>query len=116
MFTNTLNLLDECDLTYLHVFPYSARKGTPAARMPQVPMERRKARAQALREAGERRLQAFLGTQVGREISALVEKPGRGRSEHYAPVALTDAIAPAGVVVKARVLSVADGALLAEPI
>jgi threonylcarbamoyladenosine tRNA methylthiotransferase MtaB len=116
MFTNTLNLLEECDLTYLHVFPYSARKGTPAARMPQVPMERRKARAQALREAGEKRLDAFLYTQMGREISALVEKPGRGRSEHYAPVALTDDAAPAGAVVKARVEGVADGALIARPL
>jgi threonylcarbamoyladenosine tRNA methylthiotransferase MtaB len=103
MFINTLNLLDECDLTYLHVFPYSARKGTPAARMPQVPVELRKLRAARLREAGDRRLASYLESRVGSEISALVEKAGEGRCEHYAPVHL-DADAPVGSVVRARVL------------
>jgi threonylcarbamoyladenosine tRNA methylthiotransferase MtaB len=116
MFLNTLNLLDDCGLTWLHIFPYSARKGTPAARMPQVPMERRKARAAALRAAGERRLALFLAGQVGREIAALVEKPGEGRSEHYAQVRLANAAAPVGSVVRAKVTGVADGALVAEPV
>src|ERR1700761_1447641 len=114
MFINTLNLLDECGLTWLHIFPYSARKGTPAARMPQVSMERRKARAAALRAAGEHRLDVFLEGQVGREIAALVEKPGEGRSEHYAPVHLADAATPVGSVVRARVTGVQDGALTAQ--
>lgn len=116
MFINTLNLVDECGLTYLHIFPYSARKGTPAARMPQVPMERRKARAAELRAAGDRRLNLFLAGQIGSEISALVEKPGEGRSEHYAPVRLTDEMAAVGSVVRARVIGVADGALVAQPL
>jgi threonylcarbamoyladenosine tRNA methylthiotransferase MtaB len=103
MFLNTLNLLDECGLTYLHVFPYSARKGTPAARMPQVPVELRKQRAGRLREAGDRRLAAYLESRVGSEVSALVEKPGEGRCEHYAPVHL-NADAPVGSVVRARIL------------
>jgi threonylcarbamoyladenosine tRNA methylthiotransferase MtaB len=114
MFSNTLNLLDDCGLTWLHIFPYSARKGTPAARMPQVPMERRKVRAAALRAAGERRLSLFLENQVGCEIAALVEKPGEGRSEHYAPVHLTDGSAAVGSVVRARVVGVRDGALVAQ--
>ena len=114
MFLNTLNLLDDCGLTWLHIFPYSARKGTPAARMPQVPMERRKARAAALRAAGERRLDMFLADQMGREIAALVEKPGEGRSEHYAQVRLADDTAPVGSVVRARVTGVRDGALTAQ--
>ncbi|HEX4505370.1 MAG TPA: tRNA (N(6)-L-threonylcarbamoyladenosine(37)-C(2))-methylthiotransferase MtaB [Alphaproteobacteria bacterium] len=114
MFANTLNLLDDCGLTWLHIFPYSARKGTPAARMPQVPMERRKARAAALRAAGERRLDLFLVAQVGNEIAALVEKPGEGRSEHYAQVRLADDRAPVGSVVRARVTGVQDGALTAQ--
>ena len=114
MFSNTLNLLDDCGLTWLHIFPYSAREGTPAARMPQVPMERRKARAAALRAAGERRLGLFLAGQVGREIAALVEKPGEGRSEHYAPVHLADAGAPVGSVVRAKVTGLRDGALVAS--
>ena len=114
MFLNTLNLLDDCGLTWLHIFPYSARKGTPAARMPQVPMERRKARAAALRAAGERRLHLFLADQMGREIAALVEKPGEGRSEHYAQVRLADDTAPVGSVVRARVTGVREGALVAQ--
>jgi threonylcarbamoyladenosine tRNA methylthiotransferase MtaB len=116
MFANTLGLVDECSLTWLHIFPYSARKGTPAARMPQVPMERRKARAAELRAAGQRRLDLFLAGQVGRDIAALVEKPGEGRSEHYAPVHLADDRAPVGSVVRARVTGVRDGALMARPL
>jgi threonylcarbamoyladenosine tRNA methylthiotransferase MtaB len=114
MFTNTLNLLDECGLTFLHIFPYSARKGTPAARMPQVPMERRKARAAELRAAGERRMDLFLASQIGTEIAALIEKPGDGRSEHYAPVKLADDLAPVGSVVRARVTGMFEGALVAQ--
>ena len=116
MFANTLNLLDECGLTWLHIFPYSARKGTPAARMPQVPMDRRKARAAELRAGGERRMGLFLAGQIGGEISALIEKPGEGRSEHYAPVRLYDDLAPVGSVVRARVTGVADGAVVARAI
>ena len=116
MHLNTLNLLDECGLTWLHIFPYSARKGTPAARMPQVPMERRKVRAAELRAAGERRLDLFLAGQIGREVAALVEKPGEGRSEHYAPVHLADDRAPVGSVVRARVTGALDGALTAQPL
>ncbi len=116
MFINTLKLLNECGLTYLHIFPYSARKGTPAARMPQVPMERRKARAATLRAAGDRRLDLFLNGQIGADISALVEKPGEGRSEHYAPVKLTDHTAAVGSLVAARVEAVAGGYLVARPL
>jgi threonylcarbamoyladenosine tRNA methylthiotransferase MtaB len=114
MFTNSLNLLEECGLTFLHIFPYSARKGTPAARMPQVPMERRKARAAELRAAGERRMDLFLASQIGTEIAALIEKPGEGRSEHYAPVKLADDLAPVGSVVRARVTGMFEGALVAQ--
>jgi threonylcarbamoyladenosine tRNA methylthiotransferase MtaB len=114
MFANSLNLLDECGLTWLHIFPYSARKGTPAARMPQVPMERRKARAAELRAAGERRMDLFLAGQIGTEIAALIEKPGEGRSEHYAPVRLSDDLAPVGSVARARVTGMFEGALVAQ--
>jgi threonylcarbamoyladenosine tRNA methylthiotransferase MtaB len=84
--------------------------------MPQVPMERRKARAAELRAAGERLLNLFLTDQIGRDIAALVEKPGEGRSEHYAPVHLADALAPVGSIVGARVTGIRDGALLAQPL
>ncbi len=93
MFENSLKLVGDCGLTYLHVFPYSARKGTPAAKMPQVPMALRKERAARLRAAGNAALEAFLEAQVGKTASVLIEKQeadGRflGRSETFAPVLL----------------------------
>ena len=86
MFANTLRLVDELELVYLHVFPYSARNGTPAARMPQVPVPVRKQRAQALRDAGQRQLQAFLARQIGQVKDVLVERPSQGRSAEFTPV------------------------------
>ncbi len=109
MFANTLSLVDECGLTYLHVFPYSARPGTPAARMPQVPGAVRKARAARLRRAGEAALQRFLEAQVGCGAEVLVERHGFGRSEHYAPVEL-DAGAP-GAILPVGITGAAGGRL-----
>ncbi|MEX0583482.1 MAG: tRNA (N(6)-L-threonylcarbamoyladenosine(37)-C(2))-methylthiotransferase MtaB [Sneathiella sp.] len=88
MAENSLKLVEECDITYLHVFPYSARPGTPAAKMPQVPGDIRKTRAAALRHAGERNLAQFLESLVGTEQSVLVENETTGRTLHYAPVDL----------------------------
>jgi len=101
MFENTLSLVADCGLTYLHVFPYSPRPGTPAARMPQIAAARRKARAARLRVAGEAALAGFLAGRVGTRADVLVERPGFGRSEHYAPVAL-DGGTP-GEIVSARI-------------
>lgn len=115
MFENTLKLVDEAGLTYLHVFPYSEREGTPAARMPQVEKPVRKARARRLREAGERRLAAFLAAQVGTRARVLVERDGEGRSEHFAPVRLDRAFAP-GTLVDAGIVGVGGGALLGRAI
>jgi threonylcarbamoyladenosine tRNA methylthiotransferase MtaB len=112
-FANTLAAVDELGLTYLHVFPYSAREGTPAARMPQVPPAIRKERAARLRAAGKGALQCFLQSQVGCDTEVLIEKPGFGRSAHYAPVALDcDAV---GRIVPARTTGVAEGKLIGEP-
>ena len=86
MFENTLNLVDEAGLTYLHVFPYSERAGTPAARMPQVEKSLRKHRAALLRQAGERRKAQYFATQAGREMEVLVEQEYTGRSAGFAPV------------------------------
>ncbi|MEQ8354960.1 MAG: tRNA (N(6)-L-threonylcarbamoyladenosine(37)-C(2))-methylthiotransferase MtaB [Kiloniellaceae bacterium] len=93
MFENSLKLVEDCGLTYLHVFPYSARKGTPAAKMPQLPLAIRKARAARLRAAGEAALTRFLDSQVGKAASVLIERQlddGRllGRSETFAEVIL----------------------------
>ncbi len=88
MFANSLRAVDDCGLTYLHVFPYSPRPGTPAARMPQVPGKLRKERAARLRALGAEREAAFLRSRIGGRAQVLVEKDGFGRSEHYAPVIL----------------------------
>jgi threonylcarbamoyladenosine tRNA methylthiotransferase MtaB len=92
MFENSLRLIDEVSLTHLHVFPYSSRPGTPAARMPQVPSPVRKARAAMLRAAGEKQLAAYLARQVGRTLDVVVEQDGMsGHSEGFALVRLAAA-------------------------
>ncbi|MEK6746759.1 MAG: tRNA (N(6)-L-threonylcarbamoyladenosine(37)-C(2))-methylthiotransferase MtaB [Pseudomonadota bacterium] len=88
MFENTLNLVKETGLIYLHVFPYSARAGTPAAKMPQVVKAIRKERAARLREAGEVNLQKYLESQIGVTTEILVEKGKIGKTPHFAPVEL----------------------------
>ena len=112
MFRNTLSHVADCGLTWLHVFPYSPRPGTPAARMPQVAAALRKQRARRLRQAGEAAAQRFMAAQVGREASVLVEAPGRGRSEHGCPVAAPEAVAPASLA-RLRIAGLRDGRLVA---
>jgi len=117
MFENTARLVEDCGLSFLHVFPYSAREGTPAARMPQVPVEIRKARALHLRTAGEAALARFLAGRVGTDVDVLVEKPGRGRSEHYAPTRLEgtrSTTARPGELLRARVVAARRDALEAQ--
>ena len=87
MFEQTLRLVDECGLDYLHVFPFSPRPGTPAARMPQLPREIVRARAASLRRAGQRRRDLRLASRIGRTERVLVETALRGRTECYAEVA-----------------------------
>jgi len=113
MFANTLALIADCDLTFLHVFPYSTREGTPAAKMPQVPVPLRRERAARLRAAGDARLSRFLVAQQGREVAALVETPGRGRTEHYAPIALPLGTVP-GSIARVRVADSTGDMLIAH--
>ena len=111
MFLNTLSAVAEMGLTYLHVFPYSPRPGTPAARMPEVPVTVRKERAAVLRAAGEKALARFLESRIGTIAEVLVEKGRSGRCRHYAPVHL-GFDAPAGAVVGARIANVVEGRLV----
>ena len=106
MFQNTLNIVDECGLTFLHVFPYSERPGTPAAKMPQVFPEVRKERAARLRAKGDERLNAFLIFHVKQLRQVIVEKDNMGHTEHFAPVRL-DRTLPAGSLVSVRTGDVA---------
>jgi threonylcarbamoyladenosine tRNA methylthiotransferase MtaB len=89
MFENTVRLVDEAGLAFLHVFPFSARPGTPAARMPKVKGDVVKARAAQLRAAGEAALARHLRAQVGRTLNGLVERPGVARAEDFTEVAYT---------------------------
>jgi threonylcarbamoyladenosine tRNA methylthiotransferase MtaB len=88
MFKNSLAIIDECDLTHLHVFPYSERGDTPAAKMPSVPKKIRRERAARLRDAGTARLTALLKTRIGKTASVLIEKENMGRCEQFLPVRL----------------------------
>ncbi|MBT8458307.1 MAG: tRNA (N(6)-L-threonylcarbamoyladenosine(37)-C(2))-methylthiotransferase MtaB [Boseongicola sp.] len=90
MFENSLKLIEDCDLTWLHVFPYSQRPGTPAARMPQVDGRKIKSRAAQLRAAGDAAAQRHLKSQVGKTHRILVETPLVGRTEQFAEVRFTE--------------------------
>jgi threonylcarbamoyladenosine tRNA methylthiotransferase MtaB len=98
MFENSLAIIDACGLTYLHVFPFSARPGTPAARMPQLPGDIVRARAAHLRARGAERLAAFLASEVGARRQVLVETEASGRTEHFAPVRFAARMAPGAIV------------------
>jgi threonylcarbamoyladenosine tRNA methylthiotransferase MtaB len=89
MFARSQDLVEECDLTFLHVFPYSPRPGTPAARMPQVRGDVIRERARRLRETGEAALQRRLSAEVGSTRQVLIESATQGRTEHFMPVAIT---------------------------
>jgi threonylcarbamoyladenosine tRNA methylthiotransferase MtaB len=89
MFARSQDLVAECGLTFLHVFPYSKRPGTPAARMPQVAGEAIKARAKRLRATGEAALRKRLADEVGATRQVLIESGKQGRTEHFLPVAIS---------------------------
>lgn len=110
MFLNTLNIVEECDLTFLHVFPYSERPGTPAAKMPQVFPEVRKERAARLRVKGDEQLTKFLKFHVKQSRQVIVEKDNFGHTEHFAPVRLDRTMA-AGSLVSVSTVSVGDNFL-----
>jgi threonylcarbamoyladenosine tRNA methylthiotransferase MtaB len=94
MFTRSLDLVDACGLTYLHVFPFSPRPGTPAARMPQVARDVIKERARRLRQKGEAALHRHLDSEIGATRRVLTETRQSGRTEQFTPVRLNAPIAP----------------------
>ncbi|MEP1613597.1 MAG: tRNA (N(6)-L-threonylcarbamoyladenosine(37)-C(2))-methylthiotransferase MtaB [Roseobacter sp.] len=112
MFENALNMVSECDLTWLHVFPYSAREGTPAARMPAVDGKLIKERAARLRSAGEKQERLHLQSQIGRTHRVLMESPTMGRTEQFAPVQ-TQTPQETGAVVDLRITDASERALIA---
>lgn len=114
MFENSVRLVDECDLVQLHVFPFSPRPGTPAARMPQLDGNIRKERAARLREIGEVKHADWLQRQVGSETQLLMETETRGRTPHHATAMLSDPL-PAGSIVTALIDSCEAGVLNGRP-
>ena len=98
MFNNSLDLIEQCGLTHLHVFPFSARPGTPAARMPQLGRAVVKERARRLRERGALALRRHLDAEVGATRRVLTESREQGRTEHFTPVKLAEATAPGAIL------------------
>lgn len=116
MFRNSLDLVDDCGLTYLHVFPYSERDGTPAAKMPPVAKVERKERAARLRAKGELAKAAFLSAQQGEVVPVLFEKEGWGRAPNFASVRRQDgSTPPAGTLETLRLVDLQDGILMGVP-
>ena len=116
MFRNSLDLVDDCGLTYLHVFPYSEREGTPAAKMPPVAKSERKHRAARLRAKGDLAKSAFLSAQQGEVVPVLLEKDGWGRTPNFASVRRLDGSTPAaGTLQSLRLVDLQDGILMGVP-
>jgi threonylcarbamoyladenosine tRNA methylthiotransferase MtaB len=112
MFTNTLRLVDDCGLTFLHVFPFSPRKGTPAARIPLVRGPEVKERAARLRAAGDTALSRHLAAQVGVTHQVLTEGPRLGRTGQFTEVAFA-VDQPEGTIIPVRIHGFQDGRLTA---
>lgn len=112
MFANSLALIDDCDIVHAHIFPYSPRAGTPAARMPQVAPEIVKARSARLRDAAAARRSRWLQSLIGSEQQVLVERPGdRGHAGNFAEVRLPQSAV--GDIVTVTIKAVEDGKLIA---
>ncbi len=115
MFENSLSIIKQANLVYCHIFPYSKRPGTPAARIPaQVPKSIAKRRAAELRAAGQEQFMAHCKSRIGRTEKVLVERNGLGRSEQFMPVVL-DSGNP-GEIIRARVLSCSEKGLSGQAV
>jgi threonylcarbamoyladenosine tRNA methylthiotransferase MtaB len=114
MFESTARLVKEAGLTFLHVFPYSSRPGTPAERMPQVPHAVRKERAERLRELGAAALARHLAARVGSSATVLAETSAKGHAEDFSPV-LFETEAPVGTILAATIVASDGRHLIARP-
>ncbi len=106
MFENSLKLIEEAGLSFCHIFPYSKREGTPAAKMPTLDGGVVKRRAKMLREAGKKELQKLLNAQIGRVLSVVVEKDGVGKSENFLDVLIQDKSLKSGDIIDVKVIGV----------
>jgi len=115
MAANTRALVEEAGLDFLHVFPFSARPGTPAARMPRLDGRLVAERAARLRETGRAATARFLASRIGTEASLLIERDSAGHTEHFAPARLARGAAAPGEIVAVRITGADAAGLLAEP-
>jgi len=113
MFENSLDIIKACELTYLHVFPYSPRPGTPAAKMPQDNASKRKERAARLRALGKEQEKALFERHIGTVAEIVTEKNNMGRTQHFIPVYLVDEIQP-GSLVKVRLTGLNENGMIGE--
>jgi threonylcarbamoyladenosine tRNA methylthiotransferase MtaB len=111
MFESTKDLIEECNFEFLHVFPYSIRKGTPAARMPMVPVELRSERAKNLRSLGQKIQSSFFSQSLGNKAAILLETPNFGRTENNIPVKLLTLDKP-NTINTVTLTDIADKAIL----
>lgn len=116
MFNNSVKLIAEAGIAFTHIFPYSKRDGTPAAKMPQVNGKIIKERAKILRQAGENELQKLLQKQIGKELSVIVEKDGFGKSENFLDVKIFDEEKKikSGDILKVKIVGVEENYLLSQ--
>jgi threonylcarbamoyladenosine tRNA methylthiotransferase MtaB len=112
LFRETLDFVTAAELPFLHVFPYSQRPGTPAARMPAVPVALRRERAARLRAAGRDLSSQFFARQLGRSVSVLTESGDAGHTEHFAPVRLDARAEPARLVAGIVTRATAEGLMV----
>jgi threonylcarbamoyladenosine tRNA methylthiotransferase MtaB len=112
MLQNTLDLIEECGLIFIHAFPFSPRAGTPAARMPLIDRQVIKQRAARIRNAGQRSLIRYLDRQQGRELKVLIEREGVGRSEQF--VQVEGVSGQAGEIVAVRISGHNNTALIGQ--
>ncbi len=115
MFENSRKLIEEAGIIFTHIFPYSKRDGTPAAKMPQLNGTIIKERAKILRETGAQELQKFLQTQIGKNLSVIVEKGGMGKSENFLDVKIINGEnLKSGEIVTVRVYELQENLLIAK--
>lgn len=113
-FTNSLNLINEAKIIFNHIFPYSIRQGTPAAKMPQINGSIIKTRAKKLRQEGAKELQKYLEKQIGKEMKILLEKNNKGKSENFLDVEITGEKLTSGQIITAKIIAAKEGYLLAN--
>ncbi len=114
MFNNTLQLIEEVNITYLHVFPYSQRPNTPAARMPQLPVSLRKERADKLRQLGNKQLESFLKSRIGKRANILIENNNKGHCQYFTPVYIQKNNIADGTIITATITAMTNNHLIAE--